>query len=189
MVIKKTETLPRERIASNSLFCIEHRIQWLPGCPLCVVRWVCWRLTQCYSKTRKSSVTQCLFSWWARPCDVECCSSSASIHPCQVPMTQDTVPALRLDKRAYRNMWACRKRACTESKLSTALCQHYTTAFSLCAFFALWAVLNHVWWLAVCGYKQKSHSCFSLGTTLKGYWLIHHSLNMDFFFLAGAKFK
>lgn len=181
MVTKKTKTLQLERTASNSLFCIERRIQWLPGCPLSAVRRVCWRLTQCYSKTRKPSVTRCLFSWWARPCDVECCSSSTSIHP-----------SIHVRFQWHKTQCQCwdwinvHTETCghaeKESKLSTALCQHYTTAFSLCAFFALWAVLNHIWWLAVCGYKQKPHSCFSLGTTLKGYWLIHHSLNMDFFF-------
>lgn len=49
------------------------------------------------------------------------------------------------------------------SKFRITLCQHYTTAFSLHVFLALWAVLNQTWWLAVWVYKKKSHSCFQPG--------------------------
>lgn len=116
-----------------------------------------------------------------------------SILPRQIPMTQDAVPAVR---HAHRSMCVGMQRRanehtqkgtgihmCSKSKFSITLCQHYTTAFSLHVFVVLWAMLSQIWWLAVCGYKKKSHSFQPRPSSLEAYWLIHHLVNMDFFFL------
>lgn len=138
---------------------------WLKG--------LCRRLAQHQSKTRKLSIMASLLAgepslaiWSVVPL------VRPSIHPRQDSMTQDAVPAARLDKHMLRGVCvcgqACRARVCaqaymcTESKFSIAPCQHYTTAFSLHVFLALWAVLNQMWWLAVCRYKKKIPFLFSV---------------------------
>lgn len=130
---------------------------------------------------------ECLFSWRARPCDVECCSSSTSIHPRQVPMTQDAVPAVRLDKRAYRNMWACRNRVCTGvcarpslvSRCASITPQHLVYVSSLpcgpCS-------IKSDDWLSV--YKKKSHSCFQPGHYFRRILIDSSLCKYGFFFFS-----
>lgn len=112
-----------------------------------------------------------------------------SIHPRQVPMTQDAMPAVRLDKRVYRSMLCghaekecahrhtCAPNPSLVSRCASITPQHLVYMSSLpcgpCS-------IKSDDWLSV-GIKRNPILVFSPGTSLEGYWLIHHSVNMDFF--------
>lgn len=156
MPIKKTKASKLEKIASNSNGCLAIHCLWLGGCAD--------SLLNATRKVGSHQSLECLFSWRARPCDVECCSSSTSIHP---STSVDAVPAVRLDRRAYRNMWACRKQSvhrntCAHpslvSRCASITPQHLVYVSSLpcgpCS-------IKSDDWLSV--YKKKSHFCFQPG--------------------------
>ena len=137
-----------------------------------------------------------MFVWLKRPCDVERCSSSASIHP-STSGSNDTGRCASCEAGqtfAHRSMcvWAAANErtlqkgmgihVCTKPKFSITLCQHYTTALvymsslpcGLCS-------IKSDDWLSV-SIKRNPILVFSLGTSLEGYWLIHNLINMEFFF-------
>lgn len=113
-----------------------------------------------------------------------------SIHPRQVPMTQDAVPAVRLDKHVHTGacVWArskecAHRRICAPSPSLVSHCASITPQYLVymsslpcgpCS-------IKSDDWLSG-GIKRNPILVFSLGTSLKGYWLIHHLVNMDFFF-------
>ena len=156
-----------------------------------VVRWVRWLLAQHWSETRKPSITVCLFGWRARPCDVECCPSSVSVRPsihvrfqwhgtpCQlwVLCTREHVcghAERKKKERAHRH--TCAPSPSLVSRCASITPQHLVYMSSLpcgpCS-------IKSDDWLSV-GIKRNPILVCSLGTSLEGYWLIHHLVNMDF---------